>query len=366
MALINTVFALLVAVSAFLINISITPLVLFLSHKFHWYDDDKDHRKIHKGNIPRLGGIGIFLGWIISFFTVQFFYTSLYGGDSGINFAVFHFLPIFSAALLIFILGFIDDFYALVPVLKLIGQFVAAILITYWGGFYISELVFPFSWIHFSLGIWGKPLTIFWLVAISNAVNLIDGMDGLAGTISACAAFVIGVSSILEGNLFAGLGSLALMGGILAFMIFNYPPAHIFMGDCGSLFVGFILAVLPLTGGKTSNVVMVIPLTMFGIPILDTISAILRRLRKKKPIFSADKDHFHHKLLRFGLSTRQTLLVVLILSFILAIASFAWLYTGHNIGAVIILISWAIATAFFLILDGLRRREDKKNATLES
>ena len=289
------------------ISVALTPLIISLSHRREWYDLP-NARKIHTDPVPRLGGVGIFLGFLTAALAVPLLLplvmpslTLAYTG---------RYVFLFIAFGIINGMGLVDDFHNLRALLKLALQIVAATLVTV-GGFTISQLSLP-GLPTIGFGVFSYPLTILWLVGISNAINLVDGVDGLAGGISILAALSIGLLC-LQGD--AGAPSViafALVGAVFGFLLYNFPPARIFMGDSGSLMIGFILAALPLTlaPGKTDVSDMVAPATVLLLPILDTASAIVRRLRGRRPIHSPDKEHVHHKLLSLGVSKNQLLGIV--------------------------------------------------------
>jgi UDP-GlcNAc:undecaprenyl-phosphate/decaprenyl-phosphate GlcNAc-1-phosphate transferase len=283
------------------------PLIISLSHKREWYDMP-NARKIHTGPIPRLGGVGIFLGFMAGSLVVPLLFTRLYPSLDLALSGRHAFL--FLAFAVICSLGLVDDFHNLRALLKLILQIVAAALVTV-GGFTISRFSFP-GLGTVSLGVFSYPLTVLWLVAISNALNLVDGVDGLAGGIAVIAALSLGLLCLVDGGGVPAVMSFSLVGAALGFLLFNFPPARIFMGDSGSLAIGFILATLPLmiAPGRTEIRDMTAPATVLLLPILDTASAIVRRLRGRRPVYSPDKDHIHHKLLAVGLSKNQLLVIV--------------------------------------------------------
>jgi UDP-GlcNAc:undecaprenyl-phosphate GlcNAc-1-phosphate transferase len=191
-------------------------------------------------------------------------------------------------------------------------------------------------------------------VGMSNAVNLVDGIDGLAGGISAIAAFFFGIYSLLLGNYATALFSLTLCGSLIGFLIYNFPPAKLFMGDSGSLFLGVIIAVFPLMSSSTPSsytASFLIVLTLMIIPFLDTLTAILRRLRRKRPIHSADRDHLHHKLLYFGLKTDQILIFIYSCCIILGISLFSFIFFSQTVFFIIIIIEWIVGLTVFIVIE---------------
>lgn len=267
--------------------------------------DKPGTRKIHKDPIPRLGGIAIFLGCFLSLLSIDLLRPGFFSQ-----------LPVQWKGLLagggvIFLVGLLDDLYDLRPKVKLLGQIIAAsvafalgvkiVLITNPLG---GMLLFP-EWLSFIL-------TVGWLVAITNTVNLIDGLDGLAAGVSTIAGVTLFMIAFERGQDLSAITAIGLVGATLGFLRYNFNPARIFMGDCGSLFLGFMLGALSITGAMkvAATVSVFLPILILGIPIFDTAFAIIRRLITRKPIFQADKGHLHHRLLRVGLSQRKVVLLI--------------------------------------------------------
>lgn len=288
------------------LSIILIPLVIRVSKRNGWYDVANE-RKIHKGQIPRLGGVGIFAGFAAGILVVVLSAAQ----DGSPQMPIESLLLCATGVTLVFTIGLIDDFRNIPALWKAFGQVVAALFVVA-AGCVISEIHVPFLWKSVSLGPFAYPITILWLVGMSNALNLIDGMDGLAGGVALIAALAYAVIGIVEGNPVLTLVALALAGGAIGFLFFNFPPASIFMGDSGSLVLGFLLAMLPLIpfSGGTEHAVVIEPITILFIPVLDTAAAIIRRLMRGEPVHAPDREHLHHKLLDLGLSTRQALVVI--------------------------------------------------------
>jgi UDP-GlcNAc:undecaprenyl-phosphate GlcNAc-1-phosphate transferase len=252
------------------------------------------------------------------------------------------FIPFFLGITLIHLVGLIDDFHNLKALLKFFLQIMAAVIVTS-GGFLIRSLTIPYLG-TLPLGLLAYPVTIFWIVAISNAINFIDGMDGLAGGIGGFAALSMGIISLLQGAVLTSVLCFALFGAILGFLVFNYPPAKIFMGDSGSLFLGFCLAAFPLAGGisKISAFgTLLVPVTLLTIPILDMITSVLRRVRNKVSILHPDKEHIHHRLLDMGLNQRQILGVLYGFSIYLSVVAITSVILPQEVNVYLILVVWA-------------------------
>lgn len=209
-----------------------------------------------------------------------------------------------------FLVGALDDLKGLNPRTKLAGQ-VAGALLAYFLGLRVDFLTNPWDGMFF-LGSLSLPVTVLWLVGITNALNLIDGLDGLAAGVATIAAVTLAVVAWLEGQAQAATAALVLAAVTLAFLRFNFYPAKLFMGDSGAMFLGFNLAALAVLGTAKSTTVLslLVPVLALGLPILDTSWAILRRLYHGQPIFGADKEHLHHRLLRLGLHQRQAVLLI--------------------------------------------------------
>jgi UDP-GlcNAc:undecaprenyl-phosphate/decaprenyl-phosphate GlcNAc-1-phosphate transferase len=262
--------------------------------------DAPGHRKIHKHPVPRLGGVAIFVSFIIGLGIVGAFGHSptlfLLGKGN---------LGLVAGGTLIFLLGLLDDIVNLSPYLKLSGQFVAA-LVAFGMGVNIDALDLPGGWL-LVLNIASLPLTLMWLVGISNALNFIDGLDGLAGGVGLFAAMTLAVVAIFTGQPQVALLSLLLCAGCLGFLAYNTHPARIFMGDSGALFIGFTLACLSILGVlKTYTVVMLAPILVLCIPVLDITYSTFRRLLSGKNPFIADGDHLHHRIMKAGFSQPKT------------------------------------------------------------
>ncbi|MCM3691758.1 glycosyltransferase family 4 protein [Neobacillus niacini] len=279
----------------FMISILITPLVKKLAYKIR-ATDRPNKRKVHQTIMPRLGGLAIYIAFLAGVLLLQPenpFAASIMIG-SGI----------------IVISGILDDIYELSAKIKLLAQIVAAAIIVLYGGLQITFINLPFGGL-FEFGYLSIPFTFLWIIGITNAINLIDGLDGLAGGVSSIALVAISGMAFIMGNLYVvTIGSILLVSTI-GFLYHNFYPAKIFMGDTGALFLGFMISVLSLLGFKNITFVsFIVPIIILGVPISDTIFAILRRIINKQPLSSPDKSHLHHCLLRLGYSHRETVLII--------------------------------------------------------
>ncbi|HUI70899.1 MAG TPA: MraY family glycosyltransferase [Spirochaetia bacterium] len=343
-----------VGVLALVISTVVTPIVIRISHRQQWFDMPNE-RKIHTSPVPRLGGIGMFVAFVLSALAVPAFLPLVAPGPWPVRYGL-NFIPVFLAFGLIHALGLLDDFHNLNALLKFGLQIAAAALVTV-GGFTVSVVTIP-SVGAVSLGIFAYPVTVFWIIAISNAVNLVDGLDGLAGGISGIAALALGISAYILWSATPALVAFALLGAILGFMLFNYPPARIFMGDSGALFLGFTLAVIPLLkdSGPASLRDLLAPATVLAVPILDVVAAIVRRVREKRPIYSPDKEHIHHKLLNLGLKDTTILPIIYAFCTYVAVASVASIFLSRVQSLILFGFVWATSILAFAILTRLTEK----------
>lgn len=281
-------------VVALVVALIVTPLVKKLA--IYWGAVDKpNHRKVHSRIMPRLGGLAIYIAFLASYLWVAPQNKLTWG--------------IIAGGTIIVITGVLDDRFQISPKLKLLGQLIAAIVVVA-SGLTVEFINLPFDGV-FIFGWLSVPITILWIVGVTNSINLIDGLDGLAAGVSAIATTAILVVALIIGNEEVSLLSVALLGATLGFLYYNFYPAKIFMGDTGALFLGFMLASMSILGFKYVTLfAFVMPILILGVPISDTIFAIIRRKVNKKPIYEADKNHLHHRLLQLGLTHRQTVLVI--------------------------------------------------------
>jgi UDP-GlcNAc:undecaprenyl-phosphate GlcNAc-1-phosphate transferase len=294
-------------VASFIISCIVVVRTILLSHKKSWYDSI-DERKIHVGNVPRLGGIGFASSFVCACFAITFVVPRLPPGLIPGTTLPLSFLFPLAAMMFVFVSGVFDDFKPMAPRYKLIIQIIAAVLVVA-PGYTFRSILFV------DLGIVGKlnwlryPLTAVWIVGLTNAVNLIDGVDGLAGGVSALAVlFFAFIFSQIAGSGVMVLMCLCLGAALAGFLVFNipFPRAKIFMGDGGSQFLGFVLALLPLinVGKDPMGFPLLYAAALLAIPIFDTFAAIWRRIRDRRRIDDPDKLHIHHKLMNLGFNAR--------------------------------------------------------------
>ncbi|MGG1314810.1 MraY family glycosyltransferase [Cohnella laeviribosi] len=292
---------------ALALSLALTPLVRKLAFKVGAMDVP-DQRKVHTRIMPRLGGVAIYAAFTAS---ILLFLPVL--PDNFLNAYDRNLIwALLAGGTLIVLLGALDDRFTLSAKLKLLVQIAAACVVVFGFDIKINLVNVPFGSAMQPVGEWlSIPLTILWIVGVTNAINLIDGLDGLAAGVSAIAIGTILVMSALMGQEAVILLSVVLLGAVIGFLKYNFHPAKIFMGDSGSLFLGFTLAMLSMLGFKQITVVsFVTPLLIIGVPLSDTFFAIVRRWIQKKPIFAPDKGHLHHCLQQLGFSHRKTVLII--------------------------------------------------------
>ena len=317
-----------------------TRQVRDLANRRGWVFPPRDRRHVHQSPLPRLGGVAIFLAFSISmsvWLGLSLFFPRLVAGLAPVTL-----LRIYIPACLIFCLGIYDDLHGAGPYLKFSVQAVAAVLL-FAGGMRVLDL--PLIFHHSLPGFVGLPLTVLWVVAVTNAFNLIDGLDGLAAGSALFSTMVFFVCALVSHSWLESLMSITLAGAILGFLRFNFNPAAIFLGDSGSLFIGFMLSALALAGAQKAPtfVAVAIPVVSFGFPILETLLSVLRRLISGRPILTADREHIHHKLLEMGFSHRQVVIVLYAVSAIFAMLSLFLLWpTGSTLGLVLAVVGTGI------------------------
>lgn len=289
----------------FVAAVILTPMVKSIAIKIG-ATDKPNYRKVHEKIMPRLGGLAIYVSFLIGF--LVFLPNTI------------HYLPIMIGATIIVFVGILDDLFQKSAKFKFIMQLVAA-TIPVIGGFKIDFITIPFA-DRIEFGFLAIPITILWIVAITNAINLIDGLDGLAAGIAAIAFLTISGLAVSMGNIPIALISFMMLGSTLGFLIFNFYPAKIFMGDTGSLFLGYMISVIAVTG-LFKNVALfslLVPIIILAIPILDTLFAIIRRIIHKKPISAPDKSHLHHCILKLGYTHKQTVILIYGMSSLFSLA----------------------------------------------
>lgn len=283
--------------------------------------DMPNARKVHQKPMPRLGGLGIFFGFLLGYM--------IFGTHSEtMN-------SILIGSFIIVITGIIDDVKPLKASHKFIGQFVATLIVVFYGNILLKDIS-AFG-LYFDFGTLSYPITIFFILGCINCMNLIDGLDGLAAGISSIYFLTIGIIATMQGKI--GLDfvlTFVMLGSTLGFLVHNFNPASIFMGDSGSMFLGFIIATIALLGFKNVTMTsLIIPLLILAIPILDTIFAIIRRALKGESISTPDKFHIHHQLLNRNISQRATVLAIYGINLLFAFASIVYALKDQMLGYII-------------------------------
>ncbi len=332
-----------------LFDLLLSSLVIFLTikiaNKLSIYDFHDD-RRMHKGNIPRLGGLGIFIGFAVTMiigFSGSFFGFSFDGG----------YLVLFAVAFAVFIMGFWDDLHPWKARYKLLVQLAAGWAV--WAaGFRFNTISFAPLGLNIDLGFFSWFVTVLWVAGIINVINMFDGLDGLAGTTSLVVVISYSVFFLRQGGNHNVLVCAFIIPAIIAFLIFNLPvpKAKIFMGDGGSQFLGFMLAVLPLlpNSSGTPSVPVWYAITLMVFPFCDAVAAVWRRVREHRSIMSPDFSHLHHKLVAIGFSQRQTLVLLIILQTAVAMLVLTAYYSGGTSSLVVLTSIWLIAILFFTII----------------
>jgi UDP-GlcNAc:undecaprenyl-phosphate/decaprenyl-phosphate GlcNAc-1-phosphate transferase len=279
-------------------------------------------RHVNARSIPRLGGLALALGWCGPLLLLLFVHGP---ARSTLVDHEYHLAALMGGGLALCAVGALDDLRGVRAVHKVLAQALAACL-AYALGFRIEAIELPLLG-TLPMGVFALPVTVAWIVGITNAVNLIDGLDGLAAGVTFFAAFTNLVVAYLSGSAFTALLMAALMGAVVGFLFFNFNPARIFMGDSGSYFLGYLLATSALAGGvqqKASTAVsLLVPVIALGLPIFDTLFSMVRRYLERRPLFSPDRGHIHHRLLELGLTHRRSVMLLYGVSIVFAAGAIA-------------------------------------------
>lgn len=336
-----------------MISLAATPIIIHLAPKIGAMDIPKDERRIHSKPMPLIGGVAMYLAVMISMLLFLPGSRELYG--------------IMAGGTIIFIAGLKDDLKGMSPIEKLIFQIAAAVA-AIWGGVQIDFVTNPLSWggTVIPLSWIGVPVTLFWIVGITNTLNLIDGLDGLAGGVAFISALSFTAVALKLGVPQIGVLAVMVAGACIGFLPYNFNPAKIFMGDTGALFLGFMLAVISIEGVMKSvaTIAMLVPIIILGVPIFDTTFAIFRRVLSGRSIMSADKNHLHHRLLKRGFSQKKTVLILYGISGIFGI--FSVLVSRVNsrqafyMSAILFVVTIVYAIKFGLFTTTKDSKEDEK------
>ncbi|MGI6587159.1 MAG: undecaprenyl/decaprenyl-phosphate alpha-N-acetylglucosaminyl 1-phosphate transferase [Gracilibacteraceae bacterium] len=308
--MIRSIIAFIIALS---VSFAATPLVIKLAKHLGAIDVPEDGRRVHKVPTPRLGGLAIFLGFLAAL-------LYMYKVDPRM-------VGILTGAAMIVTLGFFDDIKPLPAKFKLLVQVIAAV-IAIRSGVRIDHVSNPLNFMfpehqYIIFGNWSYPLTLLWIVGVTNAINLVDGLDGLAAGISIISAVTLFVAAQNTGQPFAAFLASILAASTLGFLPYNFNPAKIFMGDTGALFLGYMLSVISVIGvlKGAAALSILVPIFAIGLPIYDTLFAMVRRASNGKSMIEADKGHLHHKLLNAGMSQRQAVITLYSISAVLGFSA---------------------------------------------
>jgi UDP-GlcNAc:undecaprenyl-phosphate GlcNAc-1-phosphate transferase len=291
--------------------------------------DAPDDRKVHTKPIPRMGGLAIYAAFVLAVLASMYVSREVMG--------------LLVGGTVILIVGIIDDLKPLPARVKLLGQIIAAVVLVMFD-IKIEWLTNPFGEMIY-VEYLAIPLTILWVVGLTNTVNLIDGLDGLAAGVSTIASVTILLVALQQNFWTVAVLTAALAGSALGFLQHNFNPAKIFMGDTGSMFLGYMLAAISILGTVKSaaTIALIVPIVALGLPILDTAFAIIRRYMSGRPIFKPDKGHLHHRLLEMGLTQKQAVLLMYVMSGCLGLSAIALTEVNKSFGAFIIVALLGIA-----------------------
>lgn len=336
--------------------LAFTPLAIRIAPKIGAIDIPKDNRRMHTKAMPRFGGMAIYIGTIGAMIAFLPLNAKLLGVIAG--------------GTLIFLVGIYDDIKGMPARVKLGAQIICAVILFLFS-VRISFVSNPFGDGFFFFPWWlSLIVTIIWIVGITNTVNLIDGLDGLAAGIAFIASISISYTAFLTGRPEISMATLAIAGACVGFLPFNFNPAKIFMGDSGSLFLGFMLAGISVMGPMKSATIIatVVPMLVLALPIFDTVFAIIRRLVNGKPIMEADKGHLHHRIMAVGLGQKRTVLTLYGISGIMGVAAILlsrglWFETG-----ILILVAITLIFVFLKeqeVLEVIEKELDKPGLSKE-
>ncbi|SHH92289.1 UDP-GlcNAc:undecaprenyl-phosphate GlcNAc-1-phosphate transferase [Sporobacter termitidis DSM 10068] len=347
----------LAVVAAFIISFAATPIVKSFAHRVGAIDVPKDGRRMHNHPIPRLGGLAIFLGFLLSVVLFADISREVQG--------------ILLGSVVVVIVGVIDDIVPLPALVKFVIQIGAALIAVY-HGVVVDIITNPNIWspVDFvNFGYFSVPITVLWIVAITNSVNLIDGLDGLAAGVSAISSFTMMIISIVVADLNVAIIMAALAGACIGFLPYNKNPAKIFMGDTGALLLGYVLATVSIIGlfKLYAIISFAVPFLVVGLPLFDTAFAFMRRILSGRNPMSPDRGHFHHRLIDMGFSQKQAVAIAYAISGILGLSAVV-ITTNGEIRAIILLVAIFVAGVIgVFVVKGIRNEtENQKPAEAEA
>ncbi|HDY65247.1 MAG TPA: undecaprenyl/decaprenyl-phosphate alpha-N-acetylglucosaminyl 1-phosphate transferase [Phycisphaerae bacterium] len=338
-------------VAAVVVSLLVTRVVIHLARSMRLYDS-RGPRKVHVTPTPRIGGVGIFVAMMTVTVVAMVFdrymgniFAELKGG----------LIVLFATSAFIFLVGLVDDLRGMRATLKLLGQIIAAVVVCSFG--IRIDTIMGVDWMGLSWLSW--PITILWILAITNAVNLIDGLDGLSAGICSATCAVIAAFSIYTGQLAMGMLMLGLLGSLVGFLFFNFNPAKIFMGDSGSMFLGFFLATASLLFATKVATLMglVLPALALGLPIFDMFLTVVRRVLNRQSVFSADRGHIHHRLVDSGLKHHHAVILMYLVTLIIAGAAVLMMVLRGGGELIVFIVALLLLMSVFRVAGVLRFRK---------
>lgn len=338
----NMVQILKIIIPVFFFSCLMFPFVKFISKHTNAYDIPSK-RKVHKTKKLLMGGLIIYFGFLFGFM--------LFIPKDNMMFSVL------IGSFIVIITGLMDDIKPLNAKSKLLGQLIASFIIVFYGKILLNEIhIFN---LYINLGLFSYPVTILFILTLMNSINFIDGLDGLAGGISIIFFLTISFIGILINNFISIeiILCLIMIASVLGFLMFNFYPAKIFMGEVGSMFLGYMISIICLLGYKTITFTsFVVPLLILAIPILDTLFAILRRLISNKSFYEADKKHLHHQLLNKKFSHRATVLIIYMINLLFSLVSIFYVLKSRMLGFILyiflsLFIIWLVVTTDIIVSD---------------
>ena len=351
--LINGHNILVIVLVTFVISVICVAISKRVAHHIGAVDKtgEESFRRLHKDVLPRLGGLGMFAAFLVGYM--------LYGEINA------QMVSVIIGAFVLVIVGMFDDIKTMRQRFKLISHILAALILVFYGNLVLDKIDMFGITLNFPMPL-NYIFTIFFIVGCINAINFIDGMDGLSSGISSIYFLTIGIIALIVNN-FGGLDiilSFIMLGSVLGFLFHNFPPAKIIAGDCGSQFMGYMIAVIALIGFKGATLTsLVIPLVILAIPIFDTAFAIFRRLLRGQRINEGDRDHLHHQLLNMKFSTKKSVLIVYAINILFAAVSIFYVLGDTRIAIVLYVALMVIAIFFVMKTDILfdhKKKEKKK------
>ncbi|MBF7096139.1 glycosyltransferase family 4 protein [Alkalibacter mobilis] len=312
---------LLIYITCLAIAIGLTPLVSKVAIAVGAVDKP-NKRKVHKVLMPTLGGLAIF--------------GAFYAGHLLFRYPHYQFNAIFIGSLIILVTGIIDDIFDLSPKIKLLAQFTAASVVIFYGQLYFRSFTFPFIGVV-DPGYLGCVVAYLWIIGMTNAINLIDGLDGLASGVSSITFLTMYYLAAQMNDYFIMTYALILAGSTMGFLIYNFHPAKIFMGDTGAMFLGYIISVMALMGFRNATFIsFVVPVLILGVPVFDTLFAIIRRKLSGKSVIEADKGHLHHVLMAQNASQTKSVLIIYGISILFSLVAIVYNTISAQMGVVLV------------------------------